>query len=435
MAMAHVTNDKGRKNEIGGFWAGLVVRDVMLDFIKENELEDIDAEANTEQVAVALSLHFKNTTTKADLCKCTECGGESPVSLEACPFCGDAESVEDDDDSEEDEGGDPIHEDNEDDQAEPIDRDGEEPPSALVSSPDLGDSDDETDVATDKEPAPEPEKPTKAKEKRKMQLVHTNGAGTNGVSRKGSTSKEMTKATVTSISTRELDKAVERVKKIKADGAVAYWTLGKEVLEINEKGLWKLRVDAEGKAAYKSFEQFVHHELNMNASYAYAAIDVAREYKTADEVRALGSKTKAMLVLKVPVQDRQKVIENAPNMTTRQIKEIATESRKKHGSPKKDKQQASAGRKGATSAKRTSAVSDKISVTSIVGSKSIKLHKRPDSMKGIDAAAVASLPRAKKLTDQPFGVFEMANGVVQYFSILQKDGDLMLKIETRRKEQ
>jgi hypothetical protein len=427
MTMAEATRGKGRLNEIGGFWVGQVDRAVMLEFAGEENLDNIDPEGSAEEIALALSLHFKGTTPKSELCKCTECGGESPVSLEACPFCGDAEAIDDgDEDGEE---------------AEPIDRDGEEPPSALVSSPDLaadaGDSEDEDDVEASAEDAPPPPPPSKPaakakKEKTKMELVHTNG--TNGASTKRAASKALAKVPTTSLATRSLDKAVAKVLKIKADGAESYWTLGKEILEINEQGLWKLRIEADGKAAYKSFDAFVHHELHMSASYAYSAMDVAREYKTADEVRALGSKTKAMLVLKVPVEDRPKVIENAANMSTQQIRDAAKESRAKHGSPKKDKQQAAAGKKGATSPKRESAASDKIAVTSIVGSKTIKLHAKPASMKGIDASAIGALPRAKKLTDQPFGVFEMANGVVQYFSIQQKDGELVLKIETRRKE-
>ncbi len=433
MATTQVTtNDgKGRMNEIGGFWTGAIDAAVMRDFVKDEGLDGINLGDTPEQVALALTLHFKSTTAKSELCKCTECGGESPISLEACPFCGDAEAVEDDEEDEPD--------------AAPVDDDGGEDAGALASAPDsdadVGDDEQDeavAEVVAQPTSTPAPKAP---KEKKKMELVHTNGASTNGATKKAAASKALARATAASAptvaktsSTRELDKAVERIKKIKADGAVAYWTLGREVLEVNEKQLWKMRVNEDGKAAYKSFDQFVHHELNMSSSYAYSAIDVARHYKTVEEVRALGSKTKAMLVLKVPTEDRQAIIDNAENMSTQQIRDAAKESRAKHGSPKKDKPQSRAGAKGATSPKRESAASDKISVTSIVGSKTAKLHKRPDSMKGIDASAIAALPRAKKLTDQPFGAFEMANGDVQYFSILQKDGELVLKIETRRKE-
>jgi len=423
MALAEVTKDNGRKNTIGDFFVDAVSSEVMLEFIKEHELEDIDTTGSAEALAVALSMHFKSTTSKADLCKCTECSGESPITLEACPFCGDAEELEEGEGDDDDDDSSPIVEEGEE-QNEPIDRDGEDEPSALVSPPESHADAGET-TSTTAEPS---SKPKKAKEKNNMELVQTNGA-----SKKGASSKSITKGTVTNISARELDKVVEEVKKIKADGAVSYWTLGKKILEINERGLWKLRSNDDGKAAYKSFEQFVHHELNMSASYAYAAVDVAREYKTADEVRALGSKTKAMLVLKVPAQDRPKVIEQAGNMTTKQIRDAAKESRAKHGSPKKNKQQASAGAKGATSPKRESKNKDKVTAVRVEGTRTVKLHKRPDNMKGLDAAAIAQLPRAKKLTDQPIGIVEGPNGAIDIFEVLQKDGDLVLKWAARRK--
>lgn len=435
MAMAQVTDDKGRKNEIGGFWVGRVDRAVMLDFIRGFGLE-VDQDGSAEQIAVGLSLHFKETTSKADMCKCTECSGESPTDLDACPFCGDSEEVEDDEDDDDSEGGDPIVEgDEHDDRASDtaIDRHGEEPPSALVSSPDLGDDALELSEA-EEPPAAKPAKsPSKAKEKKsKMELVHTNGAA-NGASKKASTKG----STVTSLATRELDKAVAEVKKLKTEGAVSYWQLGQKILEINEKGLWKLRTTDDNKASYKSFEQFVHTELNISGNYAYSAMDVARDY-TLEQVREIGSSTKAILLLKVPTVDRPKPAD-AKNLTTKQIRETAKASRAKHGSPKKDKHAGAVrdyskmGAKGQAE-KKASVVSDKISVTSIVGSKTIKLHQKPESMKGITASTITGMPRAKKLTDQPFGIFEMANGVVQYFSVQQKDGELVLKIETRRKD-
>jgi hypothetical protein len=47
----------------------------------------------------------------------------------------------------------------------------------------------------------------------------------------------------------------------------------------------------------------------------------------------------------------------------------------------------------------------------------------------------ALMARAKKIGDQPFGRHEMANGLVQTYTIIQKEtGELALKIETRREE-
>lgn len=445
---------KGKKNGIYGFLIEALDPDVMKSYITENDLSgslptDIE-DATPQQLAVTLSAHFQEKAKKGkgddDLVKCEKCEGISTVDCDTCPFCGDAGGVEDettasedaeeeDEESEdEDESEDEESEDEEEDEDEDEDEGRAGAPRAEAEE--TADADDSADE--EEEPDPKPAKKVAVKKKAaakktaadKKEKTNMGAAGAvNGVS----TSKKSTAlakgAAAEVISAKDLDKAVADLQKLKGNAAESYWELGKKLLEINEKQLWKLRVDEKGKAKYKGFDAFVFAECGMSVQHAYNAIEVAKNYDDPKEVRELGT-TKALLLLKAAPEDRPKLKEKAKaGATTREIKKDAQKSRALKGSGKKS-QQAKAGAKGAAStAKKKAAVADKVSIANIEGSKTIKLFKRPDSLRGLDWAQLA---RAKKLADVPFGKHELANGVVQYFSVLEKDGELVLKIETRR---
>lgn len=400
----------GKRNVVAGFIINAVDGEVMKSYIEDNAL-DIDVEGSTdEQIAVALWGHFKELPIDdGDRVSCDECEGVSIITAETCPFCGDAGGVEEDEDQEA----------------------VSTAPNEPESTTDLEVEEEEDADIEGTEGSPEVENETKPaakaatkKTEKKMQTV------VNGTSSKKNSVAITKAAKGVLVSAADLDNAIADVEKLKGSAAESYWELGKKILEINEKSLWKLRVDSKGAAKYKGFDAFVNAELKMSPAHAYNAMECAQGYKTGAEVRELGH-TKAVMILKAAPEDRPALRDKAKaGATTRALGKDVAASRAKNGSPKKNSLKAKAGAKGAAAkAKVNVAKSEKVSVANIEGSKTIKLFKRPDSLRALD---FSTLPRAKRLGDLPFGKHELTNGVVQYFSVLEKDGELVLKIETRR---
>lgn len=424
---------EGRKNALMGFVVGKLDADTMKAFAAENGIE-INADGTPEQIAMTLAVHFKDTVLAENQVLCDNCRGVSSADLDACPFCGDEGEVDDEeapgvaaaapseslietapeeeDDEEMEEPGDPTPGEDE------TDEDEEE--AEVEAAADESDGEAEEVKAT----------PTATTKKGKGKMATTEV--TNGAGKKGAAKGGLAKVSG-GLSTRDLDKAIAEVSRLKTEGVVAYWDLGRKVLEINEKGLWKLRTDDAGKAKYKSFDAFVHHELGMSPAHAYNAIECARGYESAEAIREIGSTSKAVLLLKAPEPARKEIAAKIKaGATKKEVESAVKESRKKHGSPKKDKAHAKAGAKSGEAKTKAAARDAKVSVTSFEGTKTIALYKKPATMKGLD---LSELARAKSIGDQPFGRYEMANGLVQYFFVGKKEsGELVLKIQTVREE-
>lgn len=435
---------KGRKNAIGGFIVDKIDGEVMRAYVQKNELEnvvDIDETVPDEQLGISLALYFTglNIPVKKQV-RCDACHGVSSADEETCPFCGDGGSDDaSEDEDEEEEVAAAKSDESQPDAVAAVDDEDDEPVEAAAADdeddeegedeeeaedPDGGDDAEEEEEAV----AAAPAKKTKKKGTSKMA---TTEAVVNGAATK-KTSKGLTKggSVGMAVTAKDLDRAVAEVIELKSNAAESYWHLGKKLIEINEKQLWKLRVKENGKAAYNGFDAFCQHELNMSANHAYKAIQCAQGYETPDEVRELGH-TKAALLLQAAPEDRKKLTAKAKaGATKRQLEKDVKESRAKKGGPLSAKQQSKAGAKAAVSKAKTAALrSEKISIANIEGLKTVKLYKKPDSLRGV---VFTDLPRAHKLSDQPIGRYEMTNGVVQYFTILAKDGELVIRIETRR---
>jgi hypothetical protein len=404
-------NGGGRKNGLAGFKVDLIDGALMRAYVKREKLK-IDLDVEDQQLAFALYHHFK-TMKEDDLILCTNCHAVSPEAEDSCPFCGDegepdekevaaakaaAESFADaegEDDAEEDE--------EEDDDAE---------------------ADDEDDDEDDEEEDEEDEAPPK-KEGAKMSAESTTQV--NGAAKKDA----LAKPADAKLTAGDLDKAVAKIKKLQGDGYANYWNLAHEILVVNKKFLWRLRKDEKGAPVYKSFDAWVHHELNMSPTHAYSAMEIAQKYSSPEEIRELGGKTKAALILKAAEKDQPKLREKAKaGATKRELEKDVAASRKKNGSPKRS-QQAKAGAAGKAAQQKTKA-KEKITVANIVGSRTIKLYKKPQSMKGIEWPG--DLRRASAAKDLPFGRLELQPGVVQWFSVIQKDDGWVLNIQTVREE-
>lgn len=393
-----------RKNEIGGFIVDKIEGPRIRAFVRENGLE-LDTDVTDETLAVALVNYFRAEVPPQKQVRCDACLAISSEDLAACPFCGDEGELEA----------------------------AEEAPEAQPSEPVVAEA--EAEVLAE-EPAKPAEKPAKAQKAAKAsKKAAAAAASANGsaalavVNGNGALAQTSGPA-----SEQDLDAAVKNVKRLVAEPIAKFWELGQALLDINARQLWKLRVK-DGKPAFKSWDQFVHHELGISNTYAWNAIECAKKFESAEDIRRLGGVTKAVLVLKAAEPDRKAIEEKAAaGASKRELAADVSESRKKHGSPNKSAQ-SRAGAKGAAAKAQKHQASkpreERVSVASIMGSKTIKLYKQPESMKDVDWPPPK---RATSIADQPFGRLEMANGLVQYFSLLKKDGELVLKIVTRREE-
>lgn len=426
-AATTTTNAKpksNRTNSIGGFFVNKVDGAVMRAYLKDAGVpqEECDPTIESDEaLAVALTLYFRGKyTDENDLCKCEPCGGEGPAELPSCAFCGLVAPVDDDATNTE---------------ALAAKVEAEEAAKAPKKS------------SKKKITAPEKEATTETTETMQTQ---TNGSGkkSNGASTALATtkgSKEITAPDAQVVfTTADLDKSVERVVKLKSMAATSFWALGDELRKINEDKLWKLRLNAKGKAQYTSFDQFVENEAKIGHTYAYQLIDIATNF-TESDVKQFGT-TKLTLMLKVAPEDLPKVREIAATGVGRRALAVEVEKviqERGHGSRKKNKKHSAAGKasgakvkekakaKAEKAASKIVKTADKITVASIEGRKIVKLYAKPDSLRNIDWS---KLKRAKTIDAQPFGRLELTNEVSIFLSVVknEKTGELEIVANTRR---
>jgi len=427
---------KGRRNGIGGFYVGRVDAAVMRRWVSAHGLDlglDI-ATAGSEEIALALALHFGKTVAMTDQVRCDNCNGISSSSEEACPFCGDEGEVDtesaDEDEGDADEGDADDADEDEDEEDEDEEDEGDADEDEDEGDADADEDEDEGD-ADELVAAAAPVTAAKKPAAKKPAAKEEGDMGTNGA---------MTVAANGAMtgSAKALDKAVADVKRLLSDSHERYYEFAQKVLEIQTKQLWKLRRGDDGKAQkYKSWESFVLAELGMSVAHAWNAIETANHYKSAAEINEVGGKTKAALLLRVVPQEREKLKEKAKaGATKRELQKAVDESRKKYGSPKTSQQAkagAKAGEKKKAAAEAKAAKSaERITVANITGSRAIKLYKKPASLKGLQWPPDT---RATRIGDQPFGRLELQPGVVQYFSVVKREsGEWVLNVQTVRED-
>lgn len=245
---------------------------------------------------------------------------------------------------------------------------------------------------------------------------------------------------------RELDEAVRDVEKLKAAGSVTLYQLGKRLVDIQDNQLWKLRTDKDQKGKvgvrWKSFDAFCHDELGISPSNASSLSNVARNFSEND-VKLFGTK-KLGLILQAPAEERprlkaevekgasKRAIETEVRKVNRErgdkVNAVATTNK---GSQRISKGQAKATENRRATAKSKAKVTSQIAVAKIMGNETIKLIKRPARFGGDNSDA----PRAKKLSDEPYGTLQLASDVTMHFTVTSDaSGSLVLKVKTVRDE-
>lgn len=401
-----------RTNALGGFIVNKLDDKVMRAYVKARDLE-IDTTLEAEQLGVALAMHLKESASLDDQVRCDNCQAISSAADDSCPFCGDDGDVDGNGESEEaraaDDDGDAHQED--------VEPEIEEAEAA----------EDDVEIAA----APEPPPPApKAEKKAREKKASPPAKSTALAAEPASTVLETAQTLDTQVA--DVKRLVKKVNDSTVDAAESYWQLGQKLLEINASQSWKLRVDDKGKRAYKSWDSFVGAELGMSLDQAYRAIEVAKEYDTPTLVREIGQ-TKAAMLLRAAPEDRPALEKAArEGASVRQLHAGVQESRAKHGAPKQT-QQSKAGAKSAATRAGAKKSGERVSMAMFEGTVTVKLYKKPESLRGLEWPPEK---RAKALGDTPFGRHEMANGLVQYVSIIKdKNGELVAKIQTVREDE
>lgn len=100
------------------------------------------------------------------------------------------------------------------------------------------------------------------------------------------------------LTVKDLDNAVQTVRRLKVDASLNCWDLGKTLADVHERQLWKLRTDDRGVALFKSFDRWCIREVNITSKWAKELIKVAEHYRR-EQIARLGP-TKCSVLLQLP---------------------------------------------------------------------------------------------------------------------------------------
>lgn len=329
---------------------------------------------------------------KKKVLQCENCGGYSPFDLDACPYCGESDA---------------------------------DNPAVKEKVLDA---------------VPEPTNESKPAKGKKNKPKPTTGEVAEDASvdahdvAKALVKQEKTKQLVTA-TVEELDSSVEKITAAKSEAANSYWKLGCLIGENHSKQLWRARVGEDGNQKYSSFEQFCGEELGMSGVHARKLMDISKAFSEHD-VAKFGT-AKLGLVLQVPESEQPKLLEAAKSASKREIEKQVKETKAKLKSEgkktsretgRKDNSKAVEKAQEAKKEKEAKKTVDTITVATITGNKTVKLFATPEK-KG-DAPKPA-----KKLTDNPWGQLELANGVMMVFKVKENAaGELILNVVTKRED-
>jgi hypothetical protein len=218
------------------------------------------------------------------------------------------------------------------------------------------------------------------------------------------------------VSERALDRQLAAVHSAQAKGAKAYWELGNAIKEIHDRKLYTQRAGEDGKPKYKSWLQFSQNELHMSGEHASRAMNVANAFSK-DDFEKIGI-SKLSLIAKLPDDLQQEITEKA--RAGLPLAEVEREVRRLN--PR------ATGTRASTTSKATPRPPGPDELTAVMTKDKIKIPLFARSKKK-DQKPV----RATTLSQDPYGSFELANGVVMHVHLVKEARGLVVHIEHRRK--
>jgi len=100
----------------------------------------------------------------------------------------------------------------------------------------------------------------------------------------------------------DLDEAVARVARMDAQVGVSTYDMGLALRDIQERGLWRLRLDQYGLHRFRSFYDFVEEEIGLRRAAARRWIRVTEQF-TREQVEEMGV-TRLAQALRFPVEEQ-----------------------------------------------------------------------------------------------------------------------------------
>jgi hypothetical protein len=240
----------------------------------------------------------------------------------------------------------------------------------------------------------------------------------------------------------DLDDAVTRVRALWGDASGNLYQAMKEVKQIKENSLWKLRTDAKGKARYGSFEQFCKEELNLTSRHVKTQLAVVENFREVDVQKY--NMTHLHLLLGAPSEARETLMKSHldKGATSRQLRQ---EVKKLAAQAPVDPTKAKSRTEKATaraSAKAAEARGRKtITIANIKSPDSVEFRvpagKRASTEEEWNALESVKVSKeVQKLIDQKITARKVLdNGVVLYIQLqASPSGNLRTKITTIRED-
>ncbi len=312
---------------------------------------------------------------------CSVCGGVSQLSRPACPFCGTSE---------------------------------EQPsPNAPVAAP---------PPKSRKEAAARAKPPAKAK-------------GKPPVDKKALAKAEAGKVLKANVD--QLDQAERRIQGLLKDGMSAQWKLGREINTVFTNGLFKFRVDANGKPRH-NFGAWCEAN-NLSVQYARSLMHVAANYTEA-QVRDVGV-TKLGIVLRAPKELRGELLEKAAGGASRneieeEVRRVAPgATRETIGSGSDAARPGLAGTGGRRARAAAGATSARVVGANEVTAVFALTRYEVPMFARAKSAETGDPIRATTVASDPHAVLALQNGVQLHIRWVESPEGLISVIEFKREEE
>lgn len=229
----------------------------------------------------------------------------------------------------------------------------------------------------------------------------------------------------------KLDQTERRIAGLVGDNFASAWKLGRELANAFEAGVWKARLDGDGKPAYTGFADWVHQRFSLVPQYARKLMIVSKHFSE-KQIREIGP-TKLDMVLRVPAELREELLEKAggtPRAELEQeVRRIAPGATRPamEGSSAQNQANAAAGR---AAPRPTRVVApNEVTVAIALGRYELPLFARAKSAESGEEV------RAKSVAADPHCAHDMQNGVRAHYRLVEDEEGLVLVVEYKRVEE
>jgi len=85
--------------------------------------------------------------------------------------------------------------------------------------------------------------------------------------------------TVVAPGNKRVDVWLRRFEEARAESAVAFWSMGRLLIEARDENIWRLKVDATGKSLFTNFQKFALAELGLKETRVVELMQIATNFE------------------------------------------------------------------------------------------------------------------------------------------------------------